>query len=275
MVDEREGLGPDGDSALANRPSVLEQDHDVSAALASIDVRTETDSPREGQSSEVVAAPQDSATTAALIDVAIGLQDLAAKQDELRELFESRIRSDEVQAKALERLHDQVREYKTNFVRQEMQPLLRDLIYCYDVRRRRGRAGRSRRPPSDAQETARAFDHLRQMVADVLAKYDVEPYRCPGPEFDRREQQCVRTVPTTVEADEKKVAVVGAIGFRLADLIVRKEQVTVYKYTPADGRRAFESTPTSVPTWVAAANRPASPHKPHCETHTATDEGAR
>ena len=73
------------------------------------------------------------------------------------------------------------------------------------------------------------------MVADVLAKYDVVPYRCPGPEFDRREQQCVRTVPTTVETEEKKIAVVGAIGFRLADLIVRKEQVTVYKYSPPDG----------------------------------------
>ena len=237
MVDEREGLGPDGDSGVANRPSVLEQDHDVSAALASIDVRTETDSPREGQPSEVVAAPQDSATTAALIDFAIGLQDVAAKQDELRELFEARIRSDEVQGKALERLHDQVREYKTNFVRQEMQPLLRDLIYCYDVAADEVERANRTGPPPTPQETARAFDHLRQMVADVLAKYDVEPYRCPGPEFDRREQQCVRTVPTTVEADEKKVAVVGAIGFRLADLIVRKEQVTVYKYTPADGRR--------------------------------------
>src|SRR5262249_13275852 len=89
-----------------------------------------------------------------------------------------------------------------------------------------------------ALETARAFDHLRQMLADILAKYDVEPYRSPGPEFDRREQQCVRTVPTTNEADEKKIAVVGAVGFRMADHIIRKEQVTVYKSAPADGRRA-------------------------------------
>ena len=86
----------------------------------------------QGQSRTVGAAPPDSGTTAALIDVAIAVQDLAAKQEALRELFESRIRSDEVQGKALERLHDQVQEYKTNFVRQQMLPLLRDLIYCYD-----------------------------------------------------------------------------------------------------------------------------------------------
>jgi molecular chaperone GrpE (heat shock protein) len=225
----------DGDSALANTPSVFEQDQTVSAALASIDGGAEVEATQGGQPGELPTAAQDSATTTALIDIAIGLQDLSTKQDGLRELFEARIRSDEVQAKALERLHDQVREYKANFVRQEMQPLLRDLIYCYDYAadevERSGRGG----PPPTAQETAKAFDHLRQMVADVLAKYDVVPYRCPGPEFDRREQQCVRTVPTTLETEEKKIAVVGAIGFRLADLIVRKEQVTVYKYSPPDG----------------------------------------
>jgi molecular chaperone GrpE (heat shock protein) len=225
----------DGDSALANTPSVFEQDQAVSAALASIDGGAEVATTQGGQPGEPPTAAPDSATTTALIDIAIGLQDLSTKQDGLRELFEARIRSDEVQAKALERLHDQVREYKANFVRQEMQPLLRDLIYCYDYAadevERSGRGG----PPPTAQETAKAFDHLRQMVADVLAKYDVVPYRCPGPEFDRREQQCVRTVPTTLETEEKKIAVVGAIGFRLADLIVRKEQVTVYKYSPPDG----------------------------------------
>ncbi len=237
MVDAYEGPDSAGESGVADRPSLFEQDQVVSAALASIDVGTGADPSREVQPSAPLATAQDPTTATALIDVAIGLQDLSAKQDGLRELFEARIRSDEVQAKALERLHDQVREYKTNFVRQEMQPLLRDLIYCYDYAAdevdRSNRSG----PPPTAQETARAFDHLRQMVADVLAKYDVVPYRSEGPEFDRREQQCVRTVPTTVESEEKKIAVVGAIGFRLADLIVRKEQVTVYKYTAPDGGR--------------------------------------
>ncbi len=237
MVDACEDLGPDSDSGVADRPSVLQQNKVASDASKPIDGLIETCSPPEGLPSESSAPSRDPETISALIDVAIGIQDLAAKQDGLRELFEARIRSDEVQSKALERLHDQVREYKANFIRQEMQPLLRDLIYCYDFAADEvERANRVATPPS-SKETAHAFDHLRQMLADVLAKYDVEPYRSSGPEFDRREQQCVRTVPTTIEADEKKVAVVGAIGFRLADLIVRKEQVTVYKYIPPDGGR--------------------------------------
>lgn len=233
-MEASEGYGPDGEVEMTGLPPVLDGPQLVSAAVASVDGESESDPAPQEEDFAVMPSP---AVTKALVDIAIGLQDLSAKQDGLRELFEARIRSDEVQAKALERLHDQVVEYKTNFVRQEMQPLLRDLIYCYDFAADEAeRAGRSESATS--QETSRAFDHLRQMVADVLAKYDVEPYRSDGSDFDRREQQCVRTVPTIVEADEKKIAAVGAVGFRIADRIIRKEQVTVYKYTPASGALA-------------------------------------
>ena len=238
MMDTIEAHGPECNSGVPGQSPEPEKNNDVTVALESIDGRTGPNLALEGRPGEASDIPQDPVMTAALIDVAIGLQDLSAKQDGLRELFEARIRSDEVQAKALEHFHDQVREYKTNFIRQEMQPLLRDLIYCYDFAADEvERASRVGSLPTSL-ETARAFDHLRQMVADILSKYDVEPYRCPGPDFDRREQQCVRTIPTAIEGDEKKVAAVGAIGFRLADLIMRKEQVTVYKYNPAEGGRA-------------------------------------
>jgi molecular chaperone GrpE (heat shock protein) len=240
VVDAHEGLGSDNSLGLTDRTDVGQEVDATLAATVPAIGQPEAGSPGEGQSSTVAAAPPDSGTTAALIDVAIAVQDLAAKQEALRELFEARIRSDEVQGKALERLHDQVQEYKTNFVRQEMLPLLRDLIYCYDFAADEVERAQPAPAGPGSNETAQAFDHLRQMIADVLGKYDVVPYRSAGPEFDRREQQCVRTVPTNVALEEKKIAVVGAIGFRLADLIIRKEQVTVFKYSPADGGKAAQ-----------------------------------
>jgi molecular chaperone GrpE (heat shock protein) len=225
-----ESIDDSGPVGMIETPSIFERDDVVEAALAH---RAETGSGQSAQSPEPVVPAAGTDPTAALIEVACGLQDLGAKQEELRTLFEARIRSDEVQAKALERLHDQLRDYKTNFIRQEMQPLLRDLIYCYDFAADEAdRAGQEGNAPTP-KEIAHAFNHLKQMVADVLSKYDIEPYRASTTEFDRREQQCVRTVPTAVEADEKKIAAIGAIGFRSADQIVRKEQVTVYKYNSA------------------------------------------
>lgn len=235
MTTGREAIEPESvrsaETGAAVSALALEQDRAITDAASMIEDRLNVSPSMECGPVEIGAAGVDSSMTAALIEVAIGLQDLAAKQDDLRELFESRIRSEEIQTKALERLDDQVRDYKANFIHQQMQPLLRDFIYCYDYAADEVERAERDGPPATPQETARAFDHLRQMVADVLSKYDVEPYRVPGPEFDRRQQQCVRTVPTAIEADEKKVASVGAIGFRLADQIIRKEQVTVYKYS--------------------------------------------
>lgn len=160
------------------------------------------------------------------------LKQVAARQEELQQIFESRISSDEFQSKALEKLHDQLEGYKANFVREEMKPLLRDLTFCYDfaaeeLEGARASAGNGATPAGHA----RAFEHLLQMIADMLAKYDIEPFRGEGDGFDLKTQQCVRTVPTGIEANHKKIAAVGSVGFRSSDLILRKEQVTVYKYT--------------------------------------------
>ena len=147
-------------------------------------------------------------------------------------LFESRLRSDKNQAKALELLHDQLQDYKANFIRQAMLPLLRDVIDFHDFAAEESKRTNGSTEDGSVDPQSKAFDHLRQRIVDVLEKYDVEAYRIPGPEFDRRAQHCVRTLPTNDESDDKKVASVGPIGFRNADSIIRKEQVIVFKYAP-------------------------------------------
>ena len=130
-TDSSEGGNPEGDpkgapgsGEMTDTSSISERDNLDAAALTSREGATAEGSERAAQPLKGDDRRVETAATAALIDVACGLQDLASKQDELRNLFESRIRSDEVQLKALERLHDQLREYKNNFIRQEMQPLL-------------------------------------------------------------------------------------------------------------------------------------------------------
>ncbi|MBV8309851.1 MAG: nucleotide exchange factor GrpE [Planctomycetaceae bacterium] len=186
-----------------------------------------------GEESPPLMAGPSTEMAVAVERVARSIEQLQARQDELRELFESRIRCDEVQVKALEHLHDQLREYKANFVRQEMQPLLRDLIYCYDTAAQEVERARASTAPIAAEDATAALDHVRQMIADVLAKYDMESYRVPGPAFDRREQQCVGVIDTDDVSADKQVATLGAVGFRTRDVIIRKEQVTVFKYRAA------------------------------------------
>lgn len=156
-------------------------------------------------------------------------QALTTEQRNLNELFSTRLRSDEAQGRAVEKLHDELRQYKANFIRQQLLPLLKEVIFCHDfvvaqINRLESNA--------DAGAATAPLDATRQMLIDLLFKYDVEPFRTEDERFDPKSQQCTQTFATPEAESDKTVAARGLPGFRGPDGIVRREQVTVYKFTP-------------------------------------------
>jgi molecular chaperone GrpE len=165
--------------------------------------------------------------------LAAAQSEIGAGQHELMNLFESRLRSDDVQARAIEKLHE-LQQYKADFVRRQMVPVIKEVIFCHDFAARE--IERMQQQPEIAESPAvRSLDVLRQMLVDLLFKYDVEPYRGEGDTFDARTQQCTKTVPTENPEQDKKIAGVILDGFRTPEGIVRREQVAVYKLTPPAG----------------------------------------
>jgi molecular chaperone GrpE (heat shock protein) len=179
------------------------------------------------------ATSDTAALRSAVEDALRKMSEVAQRQAELQNLIETRLQSDEVQGKAIERLHDQLQDYKNKFVRQAMLPLLKDIIFCTDFIAQELDLALTRETPTSPVDAARALEHLKQMLLDILFKYDIEPFRSEGGLFDRKMQQCIKTIPTANEQDDKKLAGQGVAGFREGDAIIRKEQVVVYKYSPA------------------------------------------
>lgn len=163
-------------------------------------------------------------------DSPTALDDIQQEQADLRKLFESKLHSDEVQARSLERLHQELQESRKQLKRSEMAPLLKDIIFCHDFVTRELERDESGESEVDWRKS---FDMLGQMLLDVLFKYDVEPFRSESDEFDRTLQQCVRSEPTTDPEKDKRIATSGLSGFRSDDRILRREQVTVYRYRPS------------------------------------------
>jgi molecular chaperone GrpE len=146
----------------------------------------------------------------------------------LRELFESRLRSDDVQNRSLDRLLDELRDYKANFVRQQWQPLLREVIDCHDFTAKESQ--RLAAEESTSSEASASLGVLRQMLLDLLSRYDIEPYRHESELFDAKWQQCIKTVLSSNPEDDKRIAEQGVPGFRQGEQLVRREQVVVYKF---------------------------------------------
>ncbi len=108
--------------------------------------------------------------------------ELRGEQAELRKLFESRIHSDEVQARTLERLHNELQASRKQLQRAELAPLLKDIVFCHDFVTRELERDDESGKPFDRRDS---FEVLGQMLLDVLFKYDVEPFRSESDEFDR------------------------------------------------------------------------------------------
>ena len=183
-----------------------------------------------GDNIETSEAVQQTGPT--LDDVIAAQDEIKQQQSELYRLFESRIHSDEVQARALERLHGELKDYKQNFLRQEMMPVFKDVVFCHDVIAKE--LERMRDEPSHCSDDSPGspLQLVGQMLLDLLFKHEVEPFRGETDQFDRKLQQCVGTQATQDEQLDKKVAKHGLTGFRTQDRIIRREQVTVYKYQP-------------------------------------------
>lgn len=154
---------------------------------------------------------------------------LRTEQTELRKLFESRIHSDQVQSRALERLHEELKGSREQLKRSELAPVLKDIIFCHDF------VAKELQHDADGGEPdwRKSFELLGQMLLDVLFKYDVEPFSGDSDEFDRSCQQCVKTEATEESEQDRRIASVGLSGFRNEDRIIRREQVTVFRYRPS------------------------------------------
>ncbi|MFN0052619.1 MAG: nucleotide exchange factor GrpE [Planctomycetales bacterium] len=158
---------------------------------------------------------------------------LGDDQRALSEMFTSRLRSDDVQARAVEKLHDELRGYKTAFVRQQMLPLLKEVIFCHDfVSGELARLSTDESASSSESPAVRALAMTGQMLLDLLFKYDVEPFRSAAEQFDPKTQQCMRTVPCDRAELDKTIAARGLTGFCGPEAVIRREQVSVYKHTP-------------------------------------------
>ena len=160
-------------------------------------------------------------------DLQKSVDGIASEQAELHQLYQSRIHGDEVQARVFDRLHDELQGYKQNFLRQETQPLLKDIIYCYDHASRELDA--IRKDESRDELIAESLQIQSRMLLDVLSKYDIEPVRGESLQFDRKLQQCVGTIATSDRSLDKTIANRGLTGFTGGERILRREQVTVYK----------------------------------------------
>lgn len=157
---------------------------------------------------------------------------LAAKIEQLSELFQERLRSDSVQQKAFDQLYEELKQYKEDFLFQAEKPFLLDLLLFYDSLNWFHQS--LKKEEMSPEVVADSFQYLVDEFLELLYRRDVVP--CEGADrFDRRMHKAVRVVPAPASEDDWKVQAVLKRGFVRGDRLLRPEEVSVYRAGAGDG----------------------------------------
>lgn len=172
-------------------------------------------------------APKGETDLTPVLDAVQGVSEaLGRRLDGLHALFEREIRAEATREKIVDRLHDELQEYKQDLLLKIMRPVFIDLIQLHDD------VGKMIDAQGEAEgDLARLLALMRgiqQGIEDVLYRQGVEPFTEDGPSFDPRRQRAVETVPTDDPALAKTVAARRRPGFQAGERVIRPELVSVH-----------------------------------------------
>jgi molecular chaperone GrpE len=171
--------------------------------------------------------------------LAVAMRDLdervTRRLDGLALAFEREVRAESTREKIVDRLHDELQQYKGDLLLGTLKPVLLDLVQLHDDigKVAVSPSGQAEEGGGPAPEVARLLGLMRgfqQGIEDILYRQGVEPFEVEGPMFDPRRQRAVATVATDDPSLARTVAGRLRKGFAAGEKVIRPELVTVRKY---------------------------------------------
>ncbi|QII09866.1 putative GrpE protein HSP-70 cofactor [Candidatus Kuenenia stuttgartiensis] len=151
---------------------------------------------------------------------------------ELKSLIETRLSYDETKEKTIEKLHEELKLYRDNFISQSQKPIFIDLIMLYD----------------DFMQVLSVFDEKQDMtkeeiaamrhnlhtikegLLEILYSREVTLYHKHPDFLDYKLHKTIGTVPTSIESENNQVAKIVKPGFCWNGKTLRPEEVIIKKY---------------------------------------------
>ncbi|HMV67164.1 MAG TPA: nucleotide exchange factor GrpE [Myxococcota bacterium] len=128
---------------------------------------------------------------------------------------------------AIEHMGAELKAYRDDFVAQAEKPLLLDLLMLYDSFHWFHQS--LVKQESSPEVVADAFQFLVDELLEILYRRDVVPITT-GDRFDRTLHKAVQVMEAEQNADDNRVARVVKRGFLRKDLVLRPEEVVVYRF---------------------------------------------
>jgi molecular chaperone GrpE (heat shock protein) len=154
----------------------------------------------------------------------VSLAGLAGTLARIQASLDQRDASADVQKEAFDRLHQELTQYKEDFVFQSAKPFLLDLLMFYDSLSWFHRS--LVKPDVTPEVIAESFQYLVDEFLEVLYRQDIVPVE-GSRTFDARVHKAVKVVPTADASRNNIVEQVLKRGFSRGGRMLRPEEVVV------------------------------------------------
>lgn len=141
----------------------------------------------------------------------------------LKELFHGKISIDKSQREAFDKLYDEMKLYKENFVFSAMRPIIMDLVLLYDNIKRMEKY-------TEDTNVLKATSHIKEELLEILYRQDVEPIITTETKIDRKLQKVIKSVSTCSEFENGDIIEVVREGFLRDGKTLRLQEVICKKY---------------------------------------------
>lgn len=144
----------------------------------------------------------------------------------------SRASYDAAKEKAIDKLSEELKLYRDNFIFQSQKPVFVELIMLYDnLAQTLNLLEGSQAPAADTCLTVKNnLSNIKEELLEILYRRDVTPFVEHPETLDYKLHKTVGTVTTGIEGENNKVEAIRKTGFRWNDKVIRPEEVVIKKY---------------------------------------------
>lgn len=165
------------------------------------------------------------------------LEKIQTETGHLRSEFESKLKYDAHKNTIIDKLHQDLQEYKGDFLKKYVQSLIMDIIQVIDNLRKL--IGHYEQQGVGEADPVKLLDILKGIpsdLEDIFFRQGVKPFSLEGAGFDPSRQRVLKTLTTDDPEKDKTVAESLRPGYEWEGQVIRPEMVAAYVYKePSQG----------------------------------------
>lgn len=158
-----------------------------------------------------------------------GLVTLKCEADYLKDLFNNKIKMDNHKEKIIDKLHNEVTEYKEGLIEKLTWPLILDLIIAIDnlnktIENIKGKEELTK------EYAIKCINGVKEDLDEILYRQGIEAYNDSDIKFEPKRHKLLKLSETGDIEKDRTISKTVKLGYEMGEKIIRKQLVDIYTY---------------------------------------------